>query len=113
MFIRSTSGAGLGTIRTPPRWNFSYADQLIDNITQVDPQAALILNVGVWPGPGWKPPVAPTNADYILYRDGSQVIDTYHMSMASDIFFNGSLTSLPLLFKYYESRVAMVELARL
>lgn len=83
--------------------DFSYADQLIDNITQVDPQAALILNVGVWPGRGWKPPVAPTNADYILYPDGSQVIDAYHMSMASDIFFNGFLTSLPLLFQHYES----------
>jgi hypothetical protein len=82
--------------------DFSAVDQLIDNITRVDPQAGLVLNIGVWPGPGWRPPVAPTSGDYSLYADGSTT-DPYHMSLASDIFFNGFLTSLPHLLQHYEN----------
>jgi hypothetical protein len=82
--------------------DFSATDQLLDNVIKVDPKAVLLLQIGVWPGPGWIPPVAPTAADQILYLDGATT-DTYHVSMASDIYFNGLLTSLPHLIQHFET----------
>jgi len=82
--------------------DFSATDQLLDNLIKVDPQALLLLQIGVWPGPGWIPPVAPTAADQILYLSGPTT-DVYHISMASDIYFNGFLTSLPHLIQHFET----------
>jgi uncharacterized protein (TIGR03437 family) len=82
--------------------DFSATDQIIDNVIKGDPQAAVLLRVDVAPGPGWKPPVAPTPDDYVLYADG-QTIDAYHISIASDIFYNGFLTSVPHLVEHYET----------
>jgi len=50
--------------------DFSIADQFIDNVTKLDPRAVFLLGIGLSPGGGWKPPVAPTAADHILYLDG-------------------------------------------
>ena len=82
--------------------DFSATDQYLDNILNVDPQAVFLLQIGVWPGPGWIPPVPPTSADQILYLSGPTT-DVYHMSMASDIYFNGFLTSLPHLIQHFET----------
>src|SRR4029077_15454048 len=43
-----------------------------------------------------------TAADQILYLDGATT-DAYHISMASDIYFNGLLTSLPHLIQHFET----------
>jgi hypothetical protein len=82
--------------------DFSGSDQVLDSMMAIDPQALLIVDLGIWPGPGWKPPVPLTDADYTVYPDGP-VIDTYHLSMASDTLFNGYMTSLPHLLQHYEN----------
>jgi hypothetical protein len=82
--------------------DFSQADQEINNILAVDPTAILLPEVGLSPGPGWMPPVPPTAADQILYLDGPTT-DAYHVSMASDIYFNGFMTSLPHLIQHFET----------
>lgn len=82
--------------------DFSATDQLLDNVTKLDPQAVFLLQISVWPGPGWISPVPPTPADQILYLDGPTT-DVYHISMASDIYFNGLLTSLPHLIQHFET----------
>jgi len=81
--------------------DFSATDQYLDNVLKVDPQAVFLLQIGVWPGPGWVPPVPPTAADQIVYLSGP-TSDVYHISMASDIYFNGLLTSLPHLLQHFE-----------
>ena len=83
--------------------DFSGSDQVMDSMMKNDPQALLIVDLGIWPGPGWIPPVPLTIADYTLYPDGQQTSDAYHISMASDILFNGFMTSLPHLFQHYEN----------
>jgi hypothetical protein len=82
--------------------DFSAADQEIDNIIAADPKALVLLKIGVWPGPGWIPPVPPTGADQILYLSGPTT-DVYHLSLASQIYFNGFMTSLPHLLQHMES----------
>jgi hypothetical protein len=54
--------------------DFSAPDQVIDNILPANPQALLVLNIGVWPGTGWVPPVSLTAADYIWRATGDVVI---------------------------------------
>lgn len=82
--------------------DFSAADHQLDRVIEADPLAGIVLKVPVRPGPGWNPPVPPTTADYTLYADG-QILDIYHVSMASDIFFNGFLTSVPHLLQHFEN----------
>jgi hypothetical protein len=82
--------------------DFSATDQILDNVLKVDPEGVFLLQIAVWPGPGWVPPVPPTSADQILYLSGPTT-DTYHISMASDIYFNGLLTSLPHLLQHFET----------
>jgi hypothetical protein len=82
--------------------DFFIADQFIDNVTKLDPRAVFLLGIGPSPGSFWKPPVAPTAADHILYLDGL-ADDDYHISMASDIYFDGFLTSLPHLLQHFEN----------
>ena len=79
--------------------DFSSIDQVMDNITRADPQAMLLLRVTATPGSGW----TPTTTDNVLYPDGYQVLDGYHVSIASDRFYNGFLTSVPALFQHLEN----------
>jgi hypothetical protein len=83
--------------------DFSSSDQVLDTYMKNDPQALLIIDLGIWPGPGWIPPVPLTTADYTLYPDGQQTNDAYHISMASDTLFNGYMTSLPHVLQHYEN----------
>ena len=82
--------------------DFSYIDQVMDNLIKADPQAILLLRVDGAPGPGWKPPVAPTAADYTK-SPNFQFAPPGNISIASDIFFNGFLTSVPHLLQYLEN----------
>ena len=82
--------------------DFSYIDQVMDNLIKADPQAILLLRVDGAPGPGWKPPVAPTAADYTK-SPNFQFAPPGNISLASDIFFNGFLTSVPHLFQHLEN----------
>jgi len=110
--VRDAAAAGIHLYSVSPNawpWDnggtapldFSATDQVLDNVIKVDPQAVLLLQIGVWPGPGWVPPVAPTTADQILYASGL-ADDAYHISMASDIYFHGFLTSLTHLIQHFE-----------
>ncbi len=83
--------------------DFSTIDFYMDNVSKVDPQAVLLLRIDTAPGPGWKPPIAPTNADYTVSPNQPFVADAGHISIASDIFFNGFLTSVPHLLQYLEN----------
>jgi len=83
--------------------DFSQSDQALDQAMQSDAQALLVVALGLWPGNRWIPSVQPTANDYTLYPGGYQVMDTYHASFASDIFFNGFLTSVPHFFQHYEN----------
>ena len=80
--------------------DFSQIDQLMDNLLAADPKALLILRVIDTPGPGWLPPVAPTNADYVVSPNVPFSTGPGQISMASDIFFNGFLTSIPHLIDH-------------
>jgi hypothetical protein len=80
--------------------DFSHIDQVMDNVMAADPKALLLLRVDDSPGPGWKPPVAPTNADYIVSPNVPFSADVAYISLASDIFFNGFLTSVPHLIDH-------------
>jgi len=82
--------------------DFSTIDFYMDNVIKADPRAILLLRVDGAPGPGWKPPVAPTAADYTV-SPNFQFAPPGNISIASDIFFNGFLTSVPHLLQYLEN----------
>jgi hypothetical protein len=83
--------------------DYSSIDFYLDNVIKADPKAVLLLNISTVPGPGWKPLVAPTNADYTVSPNVPFVADPAHISIASDIFFNGFLKSAPHLIQYLEN----------
>jgi len=82
--------------------DFSSIDQVMDNVIKADPQAILLLRIDGAPRQGWKPPVAPTAADYTV-SPNFQFAPPGNISLASDIFFNGFLTSVPHLFQHLQN----------
>jgi hypothetical protein len=60
--------------------DFSSIDFYLDNVIKADPKAILLLRIGTTPGSGWKPPVAPTNADYTVSPNVPFVADQAHIS---------------------------------
>lgn len=86
----------------PPE-DYSNVDRKLDRFLSLDPNAVLLLRLDVAPGNRWNPPVQPTAADRIVYQDGTVINDHYHNSPASDIYFNGFITSARKLIRHYEA----------
>jgi len=83
--------------------DFSIVDQALDEFLRVDPQALIIFGLNTVPGPGWKPPVPPTNDDYVVSPGVPFFAGYGQISMASDIFFDGFLTSAPHLIQHLQN----------
>jgi len=85
-----------------PPMNYAAVDSRIQMFLQADPQAVFLLQLIVEPGPEWAPSPAPTTADQLTKYDGSIPYPGYP-SIASDIYFNGFLTSAQQLVQHLEA----------
>jgi len=82
-----------------PTPSYDASTRRIEQFLASNPRAVFLLRTGVWPGPNWAPPIAPSRDEDNQYADGS----TEPVSLASDLYFQAFLSSFRKMVRFYEN----------